>query len=459
MGSVWKAVHQTLGRPFAVKFLKAYGMNASVLEDRFLREARLAASIQHRFVVAIVDFGMTDEGTPYMVMEYLQGESLAQRLTHRPAMLVRDLIRILAQSLVGLEAVHQAGVIHRDLKPENIVLVSEAGGVIPKLVDFGVSRVEHDLPPEERAGAGKLTAPGTTLGTPWYMSPEQAKGQSDIDRRTDLYSMGVILYEALTGKLPFDDPDISVLLRAVTAGGAPTAMERRPEIGPYLSAVVERAMMIDPDRRYANASEMAAALFSVSSQVPELLVCPGPDGILSAPSSIGPVEPASIIADAEISDEIRVRSPSLARAVTVAQPQPRSPWLALAAGVSLAFGLGGLVVMLDRHRPQEAGVGSVVPAELPEVPAASPPPMRIVPASVSSGPSGALPEGAALAGAAQAAPMDEPLPREPGPAAPGPLEAAAAAEAGATPARVPARSRRPPVKKKRPPEMFRSPGF
>lgn len=294
MGSVWKAVHQTLGRPFAVKFLKALGMNADRMEKRFFQEARLAASIQHRFVVDIVDFGVTDEGTPYMVMEHLQGESLGRRLTHGPALPVRELIRILAQSLVGLEAVHQAGVIHRDLKPENVMLVPEAGGAIPKLVDFGISRSETQMSDITRST--KLTQPGLTVGTPWYMSPEQVRGRKNIDRRTDTYSMGVILYEALTGKLPFDDPDQLQLLRKVVNGGADPVMAIRPELGPYLSAIVERAMLVNPGRRFGTASEMAATLFSVTGQVPETLACPiRAQSDTETSSTIVAVQPATIL--------------------------------------------------------------------------------------------------------------------------------------------------------------------
>src|SRR4029453_6818833 len=117
MGSVWRAVHETFSRPFAVKFLKDYGPPAALLEERFLNEARLAAAVRHRFVVDMVDFGITDEGTPYMVMEYLEGESLAARLASPQPMPVHALLTIMGQALTGLEAVHQTGVIHRDFKP------------------------------------------------------------------------------------------------------------------------------------------------------------------------------------------------------------------------------------------------------------------------------------------------------------------------------------------------------
>jgi serine/threonine-protein kinase len=271
MGSVWRARHGTLGRSFAIKFLKTTIMGGEPLEQRFLREARLAASVQHRFVVDIVDYGVTGDAVPYMVMEYLEGESLDRRTRRQPPLRVRELLKLSAEVLLGLEAVHQAGVIHRDLKPENIMLVREADGIIPKLVDFGISRPET----ERLDGRKRLTNPGAFLGTPWYMSPEQAR-RDEADRRSDLYAMGVILYEALCGEAPYDDPELPTLLESVKAGGAPALVTRRAELGPELSAAIERAMALDPAARFESAAEMSARLLELAAEMPEELACPEP---------------------------------------------------------------------------------------------------------------------------------------------------------------------------------------
>jgi serine/threonine-protein kinase len=271
MGSVWRAKHRTLGRSFAIKFLKTAVLGGESLEQRFFREARLAASVQHRFVVAIVDYGVTDETVPYMVMEFLQGESLDRRAHRGPPLSVRELLRICGEVSLGLEAVHQAGVIHRDLKPDNIMLVREADGIIPKLVDFGISRPEV----ERIDGKKRLTHPGAFMGTPWYMSPEQAR-RAEGDRRSDIYSMGVIIYEALVGQAPFDHPELPALLEAVKAGGAAPLVSRRPELGVELSAIVERAMALDPAARFDTAAELAARLLEASAQLPATLMCPDP---------------------------------------------------------------------------------------------------------------------------------------------------------------------------------------
>jgi serine/threonine-protein kinase len=302
MGSVWKAVHTTLGRPFAVKFLKSAGSGAKVLEERFLREAKMLASVQHRFVVSVVDFGLTDEDTPYMVMEYLQGVALADRLAQAPALTARELLRLVAEALVGLEAVHQAGIIHRDLKPDNIMLVSEAGGIIPKLVDFGISRPE--ILSADLAATPKLTAPGMTMGTPCYMSPEQVRLGRKVDRRTDIYSMGVILYESLAGKVPYDGEEQREIFKLIDAAEAPPLIRLRPEVGALLSGLVERTMAKNPAARFASAGELAATVLSVAKHIPESLLCPCPGHMPSESSASS--APHILPEEAEISSEVLV---------------------------------------------------------------------------------------------------------------------------------------------------------
>ena len=286
MGSVWKAVHVTLERPFAVKFLKDTGAQTARLEDRFLNEARRAAAVRHRFVVDVVDFGRTDEGTPYMVMEYLKGVSLAERLRQKPRPTVQELLQIMQQALEGLDAVHRAGVLHRDLKPENIVLCSEGDAVWAKLVDFGISR---ELYAESVDAKGnRLTSPGTTLGTPWYMAPEQVQGGANVDQRCDIYAAGVVLYEALTGRLPYMDEDLDMVLLMVSAGGATPISQRRPDLPGALSALVDRALALDPLERFPTGREMATALGQVAAEVAPEARC--------LRSSIRPPRPRSKLA-------------------------------------------------------------------------------------------------------------------------------------------------------------------
>jgi serine/threonine-protein kinase len=234
--------------------------------SRFLREARIAAAVQHRNVVHIVDFGSTDEGRPFMVMEHLRGETLADRLARAPAPTVDEMLDIVALTLAGLAAAHDAGVVHRDMKPENVFLVEDADGAYPKILDFGISR---SLQPESGPRSALTTREGFLVGTPQYMSPEQARGLEGIDHRTDLYSVGVILYEALTGRLPADSDHIGDLIILIAAGGAPMVSEVRAELGEALSEVVRKALSVDRDARYPDARAMRAALLEAKERTPD----------------------------------------------------------------------------------------------------------------------------------------------------------------------------------------------
>jgi len=197
MARVWRATHTTLNRPVAVKFVDPVGSTKEETIERFLREAKVAASVRHKNVVDIIDFGVVPaqsgqrEGEPYMVMELLEGETLDQRLI-RGTMSNDEVLEVALQILSGLDAVHSAGIIHRDLKPGNVFLTHDHDGVFARLLDFGISMDQLE------AGASEKMV----VGTPEYMSPEQAFGDP-LDARSDLYSVGVMLYEMMTGVPPF----------------------------------------------------------------------------------------------------------------------------------------------------------------------------------------------------------------------------------------------------------------
>ena len=263
MARVWSAHDLTLARPVAVKFLfLREDRDRRTLLDRFLREARIAASVRHPSVVDILDFGTTEDGRPFMVMELLEGTSLEQRLTRPPALTLEELVSVTAAILDGLSAVHRAGIVHRDLKPDNVFLLEQGDEVRPKLLDFGVSRSSD---PSSGRRSALTTGAGHLVGTPEYMSPEQARGLADVDHRTDLYSVGVVLYEALTGRLPYESEAVGDLIIQIAAGGAPSVDELRPEVGSAISAVIARAMSSRREDRYQSAREMRDALLEAAS--------------------------------------------------------------------------------------------------------------------------------------------------------------------------------------------------
>lgn len=261
MASVWSAEHVTLGRDVAIKFIHDEEIRSDQQVQRFLREARNAAAVQHRYIIDIFDFGQTSIGEPYMVMELLKGESFATRLSREPPLAVQALLQIVDQSLSGLHAAHEMGIIHRDLKPPNIYLVRDGDGVYPKLLDFGISLLTGRR--SDRDTAPRLTTDGTIIGTPYYMSPEQVRDVDDLDQRTDLYSMGVIVYEALTGDLPFTSEKVVDLIVKIATIEPPPLITTRPEIGQSLSDFVLRAISRERDERFVDALEMRRALQEV----------------------------------------------------------------------------------------------------------------------------------------------------------------------------------------------------
>jgi serine/threonine protein kinase len=265
MASVWRARDLTLARSVAVKLLFARDdRDGSALTARFLREARIAASVQHRNVIQIVDFGTTEDELPFMVMELLEGEPLSGRMHRERLLPVTDVVQIGNLTLRGLSAVHTAGIVHRDLKPDNIYLKLENDAVYPKILDFGISR---SVEPASGRRSALTTREGMIIGTPEYMSPEQARGIKNIDPRTDLYSMGVILYEALTGRLPFHSENVGDLIIQVVTGTAPTVHELMPDIPLEISDVIARSMARKREDRFTTAAEMQAALLDAASRM------------------------------------------------------------------------------------------------------------------------------------------------------------------------------------------------
>ena len=280
MGVVWRARHQHLGHDIAVKFLTHLASNSEQVVARFLDEARTAASVRHRNVVHILDFGVSGDGRPFMVMEFLEGESLADRLARNPPLSLPETTQTIGLTLSGLAAVHDRGIVHRDLKPENIFLTYDADGFFPKILDFGVSK---DLGREEEGSRMVKTRAGMLLGTPQYMSPEQARGLRDVDRRTDVYSMGVILYEMITGVRPFDEENVGDILVKVISGEHPTLGSVRPDMPKALTDVIERAMATDREARFPDAREMRNALFAaMATSRPAAFGITDPSGALNA---------------------------------------------------------------------------------------------------------------------------------------------------------------------------------
>lgn len=273
-GSVWAAEHETLGRAVAIKLLVAPTADAKAA-SRFVEEATCAARVKHRFVVDVFDFGITEDGISYMVQELLEGHELSDCMCAGPAWDVRDVVEFAIHCLNGLEAVHRAGIVHRDLKPENVFVVLDDGKRYPKLLEFGFSKLsarrarEVAAVPSTGAARSKAISRGLRVGTPSYMSPELLRGASALDGRSDLYSMGVILYQWLTGFVPYPEEDAGVLAQQIEGANAAPLSALRPDLGRGLSDAIARALAPDPGQRFASATDMGAALAALLPSLPE----------------------------------------------------------------------------------------------------------------------------------------------------------------------------------------------
>ncbi len=253
MGSVWLAQHLGLDIPCAVKFIEGEYAALPEAQARFEREAKAAAALRSPHVVQILDHGIW-QGTPYMAMELLDGEDLGKRLQRVGRMPPHEVSMVLTQVARALTKAHAAGVVHRDLKPDNIFLVKDDDREIVKVLDFGIAKqAGHTID-------GSATKTGAMLGTPYYMSPEQAQGTKAVDHRSDLWSLAVIVYQLLTGRLPFESEALGDLLVKIIVSPIPVPSQVAPDLPLAFDRWWGKAANRDPNLRYQSAKEMSDGL-------------------------------------------------------------------------------------------------------------------------------------------------------------------------------------------------------
>ena len=265
MGAVYAASNQATGRAVAIKWLLPGAARSKESLARFLAEARATAKIEHPNVIQILDVGQ-DGAAPFLVMERLRGESLADRLERGP-LSVQETLDVMIDACKGVHEAHREGIIHRDLKPDNIFLCQGKDGSKrpPKVLDFGISKLYDD--DAAGPGAAPMTQTGIAMGTPWYMSPEQINASGKPDARYDVYAMGVVLYECLAGKPPYDADGLFELVQQIAAGQAPPLRTRAPQVPPDLEQTVARAMAVHRDYRQTNMAELVAELEAVQNRM------------------------------------------------------------------------------------------------------------------------------------------------------------------------------------------------
>ncbi|HVG31223.1 MAG TPA: protein kinase [Pyrinomonadaceae bacterium] len=255
MGTVYRATHVLMEKTVAVKVLHPSLAADDKIVARFTREAKAASRISHPHALNVTDFGEAEDGVVFLVMEYLAGRTLKRVVREEGAMPLARAVLIARQIAGALDAAHAEGVVHRDLKSDNIMLGETAGGDWAKVLDFGIAKIiepdGHD--PE-------LTAPNLIIGTPQYMSPEQCSQASEIDARSDIYSFGVILYEMLTGHVPFTGESATSIMLKHLQESAPSVLEERKDLPPAVGQVIARALSKRPEDRQQSAGELAEAL-------------------------------------------------------------------------------------------------------------------------------------------------------------------------------------------------------
>jgi len=344
MGRVYEARHTRLhNKRFAIKMLLDEYARQTDVVARFQREAESASGIAHPNIVGVYDVHRTEDGRPYIVGEYLDGEELGAMLDRVEKLETGFAVRIVRQVCSALEAAHNAGVVHRDMKPENVFLVGPPAAPLAKILDFGISK---------QASNGTLTQTGMVMGTPSYMAPEQARG-AKVDHRVDIYAAGAILYRALTGEKPFDGEPAEILT-AVLTEEPPRPRQLDPSISEALELVIQRAMAKEPGDRYQHMAELEAALarFDPLGPLPSqgtTVLAPAPN---TAPGLAKPGDrtlPASSVAGLGWSIEEASREARLAR-----------PLLVVLSIVAYLWAIAGVVAVLADCLRLAHGKGSTI---------------------------------------------------------------------------------------------------
>ena len=302
MGSVWIARHLQLDIDVAVKFMTAEAAASPDARSRFEREAKAAARLKSAHIVQVLDYGVEDD-VLHIVMELLVGEDLATRLDRVGRLSLPEVARILGQACKGLTLAHEAGVVHRDLKPANIFLARDGHDEVVKLLDFGIAKGPAET------GSGHSTGTGWLVGSPNYMSPEQIVDNKAVDWRSDIWALGVIAFECLTGQEPFPGKQVGAILVSIWSSPVPVPSHVAPDLGPEVDRFFQTALARSPAKRFQHALDFARVLYALAdaesghpaSGVPPSFSSPPPRFAsapprFSSPGSTGPMEPAVMAA-------------------------------------------------------------------------------------------------------------------------------------------------------------------
>jgi len=388
MGAVYEVEHEITKHRRALKLLHPQFTAYPHVIERFLREASAAGRIGDPHIIETFDAGQLESGEPYLVMELLKGQTLSDLMTEKGELPMDQAAELVRQACTGVQAAHDAGIVHRDLKPDNLFIVEKDGRPFVKILDFGVSKFD----PELTGGLG-MTQEGATLGTPFYMPPEQIRGDKHIDARADIYALGVILYECVGGNRPFNADTLAHLAVLIHEGKPLPITELRPDLPARFAEVVHRAMARDKDKRPGTAREMAEALASFTPNVLGPTVgWPGRGAAPAQPArGIEPKE--KLLASASYGSGVAIPDSNVPRRSLL-------PLILVGGGVALVA-----VVLFLAFRPSSSRRG---PDSASASPAADFPGAPVGTAPVATGV--AFPPGAAMSAAAVPSPITPEVP-------------------------------------------------
>ena len=388
MGAVYRAEHDLIGKAAAVKVLRPELSREPEMVQRFFNEAKAASAIRHPGIVEVFDFGHLDDGRGYIVMEFLDGETLGQRLSRVGRLSELEAATVTRGIAVALAAAHAKGIVHRDLKPDNVFLVPDAempSGERCKVLDFGIAKLSNRAP-----GDTSRTRTGTFMGTPLYMSPEQARGSGDLDHRADLYSLGCMLYEMVVGDPPFIAEGAGEIIALQIMGELTPPRARAPDVSVQLEAVILRLLAKDRAARYQSARELVDGLVPLMpgltgrmSSVHGISMGPGTGSGLHAAAMPMPTPPPlstpGTLSPAPEGQTWDPRPTTLGSSVGQSSiaPQRRSLGPVIAIG-GVALAMAGLAILISQRGGEPStGAAPIEPAAAAApapVAAATPPP-------------------------------------------------------------------------------------